>query len=416
MKKTLSSKQRAWLSVLGAFLIATGSGIDAALSLFYLPVGADLGFEQATFSLYISIMGLCGVVTMPLVGSLVSRYSTKVKLLGILSGVLGIVCFGCLALSHRLWHFYLGGLLMSLVMPVVSNVLGFSVIAHWFAKKRSFAIAVVSIGCSAGMVLYAQVIRFIIDATGWRWGYFATGAMVLAITVIGSLMLSAPPEHYGLKPYGWTPGEKNERVHGLTIGKALRSRSFWLIAVATLFSGIYISGMQQSLVPMLQVDFRFTAGLAASLMSLYSIVCALAKPLVGIIYEKFGVKVTIVGSGALMALAFLIIGNMDGMLWGVIAMLLLGLGNMYATVILSSYIADIFGNRDYGSIIGYVNIAFTLGVSVGPVVAGRAYDMAGSYGPAYYGFLICVVAAAALTVFADRAAKKHDNKEEAEAV
>ena len=243
VKKNLSAKQRAWFSVFGAFLIATGSGIDAALSLFYLPVGTELGFEQTSFSLYISIMGLCGVVTMPLVGCLVSRHAGWVKLLGLLSGVLGAVCFCCLSLSHQLWHFYLCGLLMSLVMPVVSNVLGFSVIAHWFIKKRSFAISIVSVGCSVGMVLYAQVIRFVIDAIGWRWGYFTTGALVLSITCIGSLLLSAPPEHYGLKPYGWEPEKNSQSLHGLSITRALHSSSFWLIAAASLFSGIYTSGI-----------------------------------------------------------------------------------------------------------------------------------------------------------------------------
>ena len=163
---------------------------------------------------------------------------------------------------------------------------------------------------------------------------------------------------------------------------------------------------------MLQVDFRFTAGLAATMMSIYSIICASAKPLVGIIYEKHGVTLTIVGSGILMTIAIFIITNMNGMLWEVIAMFLFGLGNMYPTVILSSYIADIFGNRDYGSIIGYVNVAFTLGVSIGPVVAGRAYDITRSYAPAYYGFLVCVAGAVVLTVFADRASKRQITESE----
>jgi len=399
LKDKLSSGQRAWLSVAGALMISTGSGLGGALSLFYLPVGAELGFSQSSLSFYISIMSLCGIVSQPLVGRLMTRYSRRLRLVPVLGAVLGFGCYLWLSFCRELYQFYIGGIAMGFLLPIVGALYGSGVATHWFAKKRSVAISIVATGTSLGTVIYSQTARFFIEYSGWRSAYLSMGVLIAVITLVGALLVSPPPEHLGMRPYGWECGESRENhLHGVSLQQALRLPSFWIFSLATFFGSAYVMGIQQSLIPMLQIDFRFTAALAATMMSIYSIICGCAKPLMGIIYEKIGVKRTVLLVGALISGAVLILIFGSGMTASGIAMVILGVGNMFSTVIMASYVAEAYGNRAHSSILGYVNIAFALGVSVGPVMAGRVYDVFGSYRYSYYVFLLFCVLSTVLTL------------------
>jgi MFS family permease len=47
--------------------------------------------------------------------------------------------------------------------------------------------------------------------------------------------------------------------------------------------------------------------------------------------------------------------------------------------ILPAVVADLFGNRDVGTIIGLLYASFGIGTLVGPTSAGFAFDASGSY-------------------------------------
>ncbi len=411
MKKSLSSTQRAWLSVLGAFLVSSGSGLGGALSLFYLPIGADLGFSQASISVFVSIMSLCGIVSQPVVGRIMSRHSRRLRLIAFCGAAVGLICYLWLSICRELYQFYIGGVIMGFLLPVVGALYGATVATHWFAKKRSVAIAIVAVGSSAGTVIYSQLARFFIEHSGWRSAYLAMGVAIAIITVIGALLISPPPEFLGMKPYGWEEMSTGEtQLKGFTLQQALKSSSFWLFAVATFFGSAYVMGIQQSIMPMLQVDFKLTAGLAATMMSVYSIVCGGAKPIMGIIFEKYGVKRTIVLMGILICSALLVLVLASGSVAAMIAMIVFGVGNMFGTVIMASYVAEAYGNRANSAILGYMNIAFSIGVSVGPVMVGRIYDVTSSYKPGYYIFIAFCILSTILTLMSANRVKKDREK------
>jgi len=50
--------------------------------------------------------------------------------------------------------------------------------------------------------------------------------------------------------------------------------------------------------------------------------------------------------------------------------------------------AHLFGNRDYGAIVGIMNIGSALGGAIGPFGASLIFDYTGSYVNAWY---VCVV-------------------------
>jgi len=55
--------------------------------------------------------------------------------------------------------------------------------------------------------------------------------------------------------------------------------------------------------------------------------------------------------------------------------------------LISLMVAELFGLSSLGVILGAVNFGLTIGEAIGPALAGRIFDITGSYQPA---FLICV--------------------------
>ncbi len=406
MKPKLNSKQRAFISVIGAFLLTAGSGFSGSLSLFYMPVTGEFGFTQASLALHISIMSLCGAITQPVFGRIMTKHAGKLKLLAFFGAVLGLVCYSLLSLSSKLPHFYVISVFMSMLLPITGSLLGVTVITQWFHVHRGLAIALVHMGVSAGEIIFSQTTRYFLENVGWRAGYMSMGIVTFTLALLGGILMSSTPEKYGLKPYGWkesTTGSQNEALlRGFTLKQALRTPAFWLCALATGVSCAYVMGVLQSLLPMLQLDYGLSASMAATIYAVHNIVSAASKPIGGICCEKFKSRNVILSVGALTAAAFITLMTGNSIAAALLGLVLLGMGNMLSTVVMSSFVADKFGNKEYSSIMGYINIAFTLGVSLGPLIAGGVFDHFQSYRPAYFLFTVFIVCATCLMLVADR--------------
>jgi predicted MFS family arabinose efflux permease len=58
---------------------------------------------------------------------------------------------------------------------------------------------------------------------------------------------------------------------------------------------------------------------------------------------------------------------------------ILGIGTTVATVIVPLMTADLFGSRDYGSLMGIMGVATNFGISIGSLVGSLAFQIGGSY-------------------------------------
>ena len=67
---------------------------------------------------------------------------------------------------------------------------------------------------------------------------------------------------------------------------------------------------------------------------------------------------------------------------------LFGLGFGGEVALISPMVADLFGLKAHGAILGIVTFAWTVGGSVGTLIAGYLFDITGNY---YFAFMLCVV-------------------------
>ncbi|MBR5490259.1 MAG: MFS transporter [Oscillospiraceae bacterium] len=399
--------QRAVLTTIGAFLITTGAASPIVLSVFFPAVAGEMNFSQSAISLHVSIFTILGLITQPIGGRLFDKFRNRIKLLAVLGTVIALISFFLFSRCTRIYHFYLVSAFMSLTLPVVSSLLGVYIVTAWFDKKRSFAISFVMIGSSAGTVIYANIARYFIDNYDWRAGYISVGISLAIIMVIGIFLLSPPPDLLGLKPYGSGQLEDApaKELSGISYKDALRTKAFWLCAIGTLFGMIYVVGISQALTPLLQSDYQLTAAKSTAILSVYSITIAVVKPLIGLIIEKLGTRKAILFTGILLTISLAVISVSKNVPLAIAFIVCLGCSNMLCTVILSTYVADTFGRKDYGSIMGSINIASMLGTSLAPLASGYIYDICGSYRPTFLLFTALSILAMNMYLLAGGKAK-----------
>ena len=82
-------------------------------------------------------------------------------------------------------------------------------------------------------------------------------------------------------------------------------------------------------------------------------------------------------------------------------LVLFGVGCALTTVAYPILTTALFGNRDYSSIYGIVNVANSVGTAVGSPIAAAIFDSQGSYVPAWYlaAALLCVDFVVLLVMF-----------------
>jgi MFS family permease len=102
--------------------------------------------------------------------------------------------------------------------------------------------------------------------------------------------------------------------------------------------------------------------------------------------DKIGNKrVLILCFASLAAASYLLIPYSYQWVFYVVA-LLFGVGIGGGVVTESGLIADLFGMKSHGLILGIISFSFTIGSAIGPLITGHIFDIDGSYQTA---FLIC---------------------------
>lgn len=404
----MTDTKRPWLAAVGAFLMLFAVGLTSGgLSVFYLPVTADLGFSQTSFSLYVSIIALTGIVSFPLSGRLTSKYNRHIRWF-VRAGAVGcLLCFFLYSRARSLTLFYAASVLMGFFVSTYANVIATSIVNNWFYSRRALIVSVIYTGTSLGSIFFVQLGSSIILNLGWRAAYVILGGIDCLILLAASCLISPKPELLGLYPYGWDSSAQTQSAApqtGLTMPQALKTLCFWVLSIGIFIGCIYVMGIQQSIVPSLQVDFGYTPIAAAAIFSVYNISCCIGKILMGVVMDRWGFVVALVYMLVLLTAAMILMLNASVTAVAVAFAVCFGLGNMFASVIASNATSGIFGVRDYSSIFGMVTIFYVVGMAVGPIAAGSIVDMTGSYHKSWYvyGALILISGAIVLAAYLSR--------------
>ncbi len=389
-----------------------------SFGVFFKPMMNEFGWTRAMTSGAASLRSIEGGVAGPVVGWAVDKYGARRVIMfgGIVSG-LGFVM---MPFVNSLVGFYIAyGIVVSIGMSAMLYLPAFTVIAKWFTRKLSRALAVLSLGAGLGGLICAPAAALVISHFGWRTAFLGIGILIWVVVIPLSLVVRERPEDMGLRPDGdppdqdSDPGRQGEPASAAassdyTLKQALASSAFWIIALTFFFSSLSHSVVFVHAIPAL-TDAGISAEMAAfsvGLLTVVSIAGRLSFGYLGDFVDKrylFLFAYILQGGGVLI----LMIAQEMRTVYLFVAVFGVGFG---ATVpLLASIRADYFGRAALGKIQGFMSPVTMVAGATGPVSAGYLFDTTGSYDSAFLAVGLLTIAGGFVILLA----KPHRNGAEA---
>lgn len=365
-------KNRTWPLVAVCFLI---------MALQYAPgvtlVGLFLGPLQAQFAA--GRTAVTGVVTVGILASMAGslfggRLLTRFGFLRVMlpAFALSAACNFLNSAAQSLPQLYLLAAVRG-VCGTVLTVIPISVILNQRvdAKARGKAVGIAMMGSGAGAVVLSPLTQSVIQQFGWRAAYRLFGVFCLALIPLVALTFGGKAES---KTVQRAAGQT-----GIPAAQAVGMPMFWAAALGF----VCLAGVGQSwnnnAVSFLQ-GAGLTAAGAAGLFAASTASLTLGKVVLGAAYDKWGGR-----TGTLLGAAVLLCGVALLLLCGALpvlalpAALVLGFGMAVVNIGVPLATADLFGQRDYATLVGYLQIGVSLGAGALPLAFSALYDATGAY-------------------------------------
>lgn len=299
---------------------------------------------------------------------------------------------------HNIWQLYAFYVVFGSGYAATALIPGTTLVARWFARRRSIALSIASTGLSLGGIILTPVSVHLIDANGiggaapWLAAIF-----ILGIVPVTWALIRPSPQSMGLGPDGDEIRRDETGMElppdGIGFDAAVRSRFFLLFTTGYIFVMMAQVGAiahQFRLVSM-RTGSDDTAALAIAVMAGASIVGRLAG---GWALAWMSSRLFVLGLIVTQAVALSFYAALHGQTALIANAALFGLtvGNLLMMAPL--LIAEAFGLKAYGRLYSVNQFFMTLGVASGPALIGILEEATGGYDASFF-----LVAAGSLLAF-----------------
>jgi len=382
-----------------------------SFGVFFKPMSEEFGWTRAMTSGAYALRSVEGGVASPVVGWAVDKYGAR--LLVIIGAVVAGGAFCLMPLIESLMGFYLVyGILLSAGMSAMLYLPAWTVIAKWFRRRLSLALAILSVGAGFGGIICAPLAALMISRYGWRSAFVAMGIFIWVLVIPLAFVIKERPEDMGLAPDGDPPLPADIQVshtaaaaasnhdHGdYTLKEALTSSAFWFLSLAFFFQGLAHATVTVHTVPAL-TDAGIAPERAAISIGLLTLVSILGRLSFGYLGDIFNKRYLFMVSYSMMGCGMLVLMNAKtmGMVW--LFLFLFGVGFGGNIPLMPAIRADYFGRKALGKIQGFMNPVMMLAGATGPILAGHLFDTTGSYRQAFLLIGLLTFLAAVVIFFA----------------
>lgn len=355
----------------------------------------EVGFAYSCYAIALAIGG-------PVVGDLIGR--TGVRKVLIASAMLYGGGFVMLSLTTTLPMLYVTYFVMGIGSSLGGVVVITGIPSNWFVKHRGVANGVIWSATFVGSLFVTNFVAYMTQMARWQDAVIALAVIAFVVIIVVSIFLKWRPQEVGQLPDGITAQQaaaENERAGsaknvGLSRRNALRTRTFWIFAVAIFLTGIGEMGVLQNTATFL-VDIGNPLTFAAAMMSLIGLIGFFGKIIGGWCADKFGVHATylaieIIAAAGLAMMAFLTLESNPVYTYAAIA--LFGIGENAAIVCFSAGTSKFLGVKSYAQIFGLVFVAKAIGDAVGsPLIAAFSESALGWHGAFLIAAAACIISA-----------------------
>ena len=374
-----------WWIVFACFFVAfyVSSIVFYGLTAFFEPMVKEFGWSYTQVSFAASLRGMEMGLFAPLIGFLVDRFgSRKLILVGMLITGLGLIC---LAYTNSLTMYYASFILLAFGAGGCTSVVTTTAVANWFDQNTGKALGIMSSGFGASGLLVPFIV-WLIDIYDWRVALLLLGIGMWIIGVPLSLIIRNRPEdsidEHTRKVSGADRDSHRppEGLSGeLSFREAIKDKLFLNLNLVEVIRMMTLSAVVLHIMPYLSSlgMSRYFTGMIAAAMPLCSIMGRLSFGWLGDIYDK---RYAMALSYCLMSIGMLALCYANR-IWGGVYLFLLffspGFGGLL--VLRSSIIREYYGRKSFGKMVGILMGFSSIGVIIGPTLAGWTFDTTGSY-------------------------------------
>ncbi len=400
----------------------------------------NFGLDSATQAALPALLFMVVAFTSPVVGSLLDRYSPKI----IIS--IGAIMAVILTFLHQFMDSYNGLRVIYAFFAVAMSFAGIIsfmfLINRWFKKHIGLAAGILLVGSSLGSLIFPRIVA---AAGDWRVACNWLGLAAAAFLIAPLLLIKNSPEEMGETQDGnselntslrgtkqknlklktaATPSqaENTEGPHsklkktntgergflndgaivsqstssadeGITLGEAIRSKSFYLVLVVTGALWFCINGYIQNHA-FFMTDLGKNAGETAAVIGTFGMTAIVGKLLFGWLADKFERRFIMIGSIGLMGISILLLKMCQGnqaFLMPFAVVFGMGFGGAFSMI--QIWVADIYAGKNFGAILGVVTMIDTIAGSIGMITLGNMRKSAGTFDGGFNLMLgLCAVA------------------------
>ncbi|MBI2934184.1 MAG: MFS transporter [Chloroflexi bacterium] len=375
----------AWIILIAACILSVTSRADSAsFGVFIDPLVHLYGWTRGQVSLAYSLAFLAGLPAVVGMGWLGDRYGTRTLMLGasVVIG-LGTVLLGTIS---QLWHLYifyglfvgsLGNSAFTVLLPVT--------LSRWFHKRLGLALGVYWAALGTGPLIFAPLMRWLIETRGWRETFSLAGIILGSILAVFSLLIWGNPRAKGTTAYGQdrlpeaVPGVEVATRPKTGLRSVLRRRQVWYLSLIHHLGCVGHSVVLAQVVSM--ATLQGVPGVtAAGVLSTISGASIFSRFFFAVWTERLGgrklLTIALLAQStpvvilffAHEALVFYVFAAIFGLAYG---------GEMVGFPIINR---QLFGNEaPLGSIYSFEMVGASTGMALGGWLGGVLFDLTGTY-------------------------------------
>ena len=372
-----------WILAGSVVAMALGSGVSFwSFGLYIEPLETEFGWSRTEVTLGFSVSLLVSGLTGPFVGRWVDARGPRSAI--VVGATLTGATYLLLATTSELWQWYAYQSINAVFRQLMFFIPFQALISRWFDRRRGIALGVLGTGFSLGGFVVVPLMRVVIDAYGWDGSFIFSGIVTVAVLVpMGLLLVRNSPADIGATVDGEPPardGSHQPRVlTGLTLGQALRTPFFWVLALAMMLFFFGVFGWLVHMVPFYE-SVGISRGVAAALVSGAAGFGILSRLVFGALADR----IPRIEKAAVVLVAFLMAAMTALMLnsgtAGIAVFLVFWIvGSGGGPLLEPLLLPRAFGLAHFGAILGTFAVIETIGLIASPVIAGAIFDSTGSY-------------------------------------
>lgn len=368
-----------WYIVAAAFVITfVGFGSAYTFGSFLEPLQREFGASRGSVSLVFSFAGFLYFAFGLVSGPFADRWGVrKLAAAGMALIGLGLILAGQAHTLLQVYAAYSLGVGLGVGCAYVPTL---GAVQRWFVKRRGVASGLAVSGIGVGTLVMPPLATWLIARLEWRTAYLVLGVLVIALGLAAAFVMADEPASHNQHPDGLAPdaGALPHPREGISVREAVRTGTFRSLYIACLIGSLGVFVPFLHLVPYaVEHGIPVTAGVW--LLSAIGIGSTIGRFFLGGIADKIGRERFLVGMYLGMA-ASLAIWALSGTL-AMLVVFAVVFGLFYGgwVAILPAIVADFFGAKNVGAIIGILYTSVAIGTLVGPSGAGYLYDLFHSY-------------------------------------